>query len=125
MRTGWWSIGIAWMVACGPAIPPLLNRGGPAWLEVQSEHFTLWTDTSAKRAHELMHELELRRQLLVTAMKHATAKDRAFVIALASARETSVYLPEQAIAAAWNAQNPTHQPGILLAANSDDQDHVV
>jgi uncharacterized protein DUF1570 len=116
---------MAVMVACGPVIPPLPSRGGPSWLEVQSEHFTLWTDAPAKRGHELMHELELRRQLLVTAMSHAPSKVKAFAIALDGARETSEYLPGQAIAAAWSAQDPTRQPGILLAANSDDSEHVL
>jgi hypothetical protein len=125
MTTGWWSLGMVLLVACGPVIPSLPSRGGPAWIEVQSEHFTLWTDAPAKRAHELMHELELRRQLLVTAMSHAPSKVRAFAIALRGARETSEYLPGQAIAAAWNAQDPTRQPGILLAANSDDSEHAL
>jgi hypothetical protein len=125
MMTGWWSIGIAWLVACGPAIPPLPSRGGPAWLEVETEHFTLWTDAPARRAHDVMHELELRRELLVTAMNHPTAKTRAFVIALDNSRETEQYLPFGAIASAWDANNPTRQPGILLAADNDDSEHVV
>ena len=125
MRTGWWSIWIALLAACSPVIPPLPSRGGPAWLEMQSEHFTLWSDAPAKRGHELMHEMELRRQLLVTAMNHAPSKGRAFVIALASAREANVYLPGDAIAAAWDARNPTGQPGILLAANSEDHEHAL
>lgn len=125
MTTGWWSIGVALLVACGPAIPPLPGRGGPAWLEVQSEYFTVWTDAPAKRAHELMRELELRRQLLVTAMKHAASKARAFVIALRSEREISEYLSGKAIAVAWDERNPTWQPGILLAADSEDREHVV
>ena len=126
MRTGWrWSIGVAWLVACGPAIPPLPSRGGPAWLEVESEHFTLWTDAPAKRGHEVLHELELRRQLLLTSMSHATVKARSFVIALGSSRETGEYLPHGAIASAWDANNPSRQPGILLAADSDDSEHVL
>jgi hypothetical protein len=72
-----------------------------------------------------MHELELRRQLLLTAMGHANANGRSFVIALRSASETNEYLPDQVIASAWDAQNPSRQPGILLAANGDDQDHAV
>jgi hypothetical protein len=116
---------MALLVACGPAIPPLPSRGGPAWLEVQSEHFTLWTDASAERGRELMRELELRHQLLGTAMKHPLSNQRAFVIALRSSRETGEYLPHDAIAFAWDARNPTRQPGILLAANNQDRDHVV
>lgn len=116
---------MALLVACGSAIPPLPSRGGPAWLEVQSESFTLWTDAPAKRAHELMRELELRRQLLLTAMNHVSSKVRAFVIALRSGRETSEYLSGDTIAVAWDERNPTGQPGILLAADSEDREHVV
>jgi Protein of unknown function (DUF1570) len=116
---------MALLVACGPVIPPLPSRGGPAWLEVESEHFTLWTDASAERGHELMRELELRHQLLGTAMKHPLSNQRAFVIALRGSRETGEYLPHDAIAFAWDARNPTRQPGILLAANNQDRDHVV
>jgi hypothetical protein len=101
------------------------SHGGPEWLEVQSEAFTLWTDAPAKRAHELMCEFELRRQLLLTAMNHVSSKVRAFVIALGSERETGVYLSENIIAVAWDERNPTGQPGILLAADSEDREHVV
>jgi Protein of unknown function (DUF1570) len=125
MRTGCWSIGLALMVACGPVIPPLPAQGGPAWLELRSEHFTLWTDASAERGRELMHELETRRQLLMTAMNRAPSKARSFVIALRSVRETGVYLPGMAIAASWDARNPTGEPGILLATTSDDDQHVL
>lgn len=116
---------MALLVACGPAIPPLPSRDGPVWLEVESEHFTLWTDASAERGHELMRELELRHQVLGTAMKHPLSNQRAFVIALRSSRETREYLPGEFIAVAWDARNPTSEPGILLAADSDDRDHVV
>jgi len=125
MSSGWWSILFALFVACGPAIPPLPSRGGPSWLEVQSEHFTLWTDAPAQRGHELVHELELRHQLLVTAMSHASSKTRSFVIALNREREIRAYLPPNMIAAAWDARNPSHQPGILLAASARDDDHVL
>jgi hypothetical protein len=116
---------MALLVACGPAIPPMPSRGGPAWLEVQSESFTLWTDAPARRAHELMRELELRRQLLLTAMNHRSSKVRAFVIALRSEREAGEYLSGDTIAVAWDERNPTGQPGILLAADSEDREHVI
>src|SRR5215831_8794316 len=125
LRTGCWSIGLALMIACGPAIPLLPAQGGPAWLELRSEHFTLWTDASAERGRELMHELETRRQLLTTAMNRASSKTRSFVVALRSVRETSEYLPGLAIAAAWDARNPTGEPGMLLATTSDDDERVL
>lgn len=125
MRVGRWSIVVALLVACGPVIPPLPSRGGPAWLEVESEHFTLWTDAGAKRGHELVREMERRRQLVITAMNHAPSKARSFVIALRSAREVAAYIPKQFIGVAWNDQNPTSRSGILLGANEEDNQHVV
>ncbi|HEX7841949.1 MAG TPA: DUF1570 domain-containing protein [Kofleriaceae bacterium] len=125
MRVGRWSIVMVWLVACGPAIPPLPSRGGPAWLEVESEHVTLWTDAGAERGRELVGEIERRRQLVMTAMNHAPSKARSFVIALRSAHEVAAYIPKQFIGVAWDDQNPTSRPGILLAANDDDREHVV
>jgi len=125
MKVGRWSIVVVLLVACGPAIPPLPSRGGPAWLEVASEHFTLWTDAGAERGRELVREMERRRQLIMTAMNHAPSRARSFVIALRNAREVAAYVPNQFLAAAWDEQNPSEQPGILLAANNDDREHVV
>ncbi len=36
----------------------------------------------------------------------------------------AAYLPEEFAAVAWDAQSPTHQPGILLAADTNDRDHI-
>ena len=116
---------LVWLVACGPAIPPLPSRGGPAWLEVTNEHFTLWTDATAERGRELMREMERRRQLVITAMNRAPSKARSFVIALRDSREVAGYIPQGFVAVAWDADNPTRQPGILLAANDDDREHTV
>jgi hypothetical protein len=125
MRVGRWSIAVVWLVACGPAIPPLPSRGGPSWVEVTSEHFTLWTDASVERGRELVREMERRRQLVATAMNYPTSKARSFVIALRNKRELAAYVPKDVAGVAWDDENPTGQPGILLAANSDDRDRVV
>jgi len=61
----------------------------------------------------------------MTAMNHAPSTARSFVIALRNAREVAEYVPSPFLAFAWDAQNPTGQPGILLGANDDDRDHVV
>jgi hypothetical protein len=70
MKVGRWSIVVVLLVACGPAIPPLPSAGGPAWLELASGHFTLWTDAGAERGRELVREMERRYQLIMTAMNH-------------------------------------------------------
>jgi hypothetical protein len=122
--TQWWLV-VVWLVACGPAIPPLPSRGGPAWLELKSEHFTVWTDATAERGHELVREMEHRRQIIMRAMNNVRSKATSFVIALRDAREVAAYLPKQFIALAWNAENPTGQPGIVVPANNNDRDHIV
>ena len=119
-----WSLVIILVVACGRAIPPLPSRGGPAWVEVKSEHFTLWTDAPTVRGRELVRKMEHHRQVVMRSMNNAPATARSFVIALRSAREVAAYLPEEFAAVAWNARNPTHQPGILLAADTNVRDHV-
>jgi hypothetical protein len=47
------ALGIA---ACGPAIPPVHGKGGPAWLELTSEHFTVWTNGDPSRARQLVRK---------------------------------------------------------------------
>jgi hypothetical protein len=119
-----WSFAVVLVVACVPAIPPLPSRGGPAWFEVKSEHFTLWTDASAVRGRELVRKMEHHRQVIMRAMNNAPLKARSFVIALRDAREAAAYLPKEFAAVAWDARGPTRQPGIVLAADTQDRDHV-
>lgn len=113
------------VVACRPAIPPLPSRGGPAWFEVKSEHFTLWTDASVARGREFVRKMEHHRQIVMHAMNNVPSRTRSFVIALRDAREVAAYLPEQFVSMAWPATEPTHQPGIVLAADSNERDHAV
>ena len=126
MRVGYRALFVLGLVACGPAIPLLPSRGGPAWLEVTSEHFTLWTDASDERGREIVREMERRRQVILSAMGQPGSRGaRALVIAVRNVKERAVYLPLDFIAVAWGPNNLTAQPGILLAANDNDRDHVV
>lgn len=114
------------MVACGPAIPPLPSRGGPAWLELRSEHVTLWTDASAERGRQIVREIERRRQVILAAMGQPVAPSPpAFVIAVRNRAERAVYLSLDFIGVTWGPHNPIGQPGILLAANDNDREHVI
>ncbi len=72
-------------------IPPLPSKGGPSWTEVESEHFTLWTDATAARGHELIQQMERQHQIITRAMNHAPSTGRSFAIALRNAREASAY----------------------------------
>jgi hypothetical protein len=123
MRAGrWLLIVILWVVGCGPEIR-LPSHGGPAWVEVQSEHFTLWTDGSAQRGREIVGEMERRRQVILTALSPAS-RTRVFVIALRDRLEVGDYRPVNVEASAWDADNPTGHPGILMAADDVDHKHV-
>src|SRR5262245_52849269 len=113
MRAGAWSIAIVVLTACRPAIPPLPSRGGPAWTEVQSPHFTLWTDASDKRARVIVRDLERRRQVLLAAMSRPDTPGRAFVIGFRSLREVQEYTGPGFQGFAWDADNPTGQPGLM------------
>jgi hypothetical protein len=56
MRT----IGMAALVvaACAHHLPPVPSRGGPAWSELTSEHFVLWTDLPRDRAVRTLRHCE-------------------------------------------------------------------
>ena len=119
-----WAFVVASMVACGPVIPQLPSQGGSPWWEVTSEHVTLWTDASIERGRKIVRDLELRRQVILTAMG-ASSRATAFVIALRSSREVEAYRGTYFVATAWGAQNPTGQAGILLNSSDSDRDHIV
>lgn len=116
------------LAACGPAIPPLPAQGGPPWLELTSEHFTLWTDTPVDRARELVGEMEHLRQVVIGTSFRSVARDgRVFVIGLRDEDELHVYYPEQFLAIASPADgNALHQPMIVLAASTraGGEDHI-
>ncbi len=113
---------------CGAALPTLPSQGGAAWTEVQSAHFTVWTDAPAERGREIARELERRRQVVTTAMGGAARHTKAFVVALRSARELGMYMPWQFLGVAWSAatrENPTGLPGIVMNASHQERDHVL
>lgn len=62
------TLAIVLVAACN-AHPRLPSQGGPAWAEVKSEHFTLWTDASTARSHELVRALERGQQMITAVMK--------------------------------------------------------
>ncbi len=108
------------LAACGSALPPLPSRGGPAWLELQSEHVTLWTDAPPAVARELIDSIERRRQVIARAMNRAAQRGRLFAIALRDAREMSAFLPSPFVAFAWpDTRNPSRQPGVVITADGD------
>jgi hypothetical protein len=110
----------------GPAIPALPGKGGPAWSEVTSEHFILWTDAPAARGRALVRQMENHRQVVIgVALDNAKSKAKSFVIALRDAEEVAAYIPSRFVAYSWGG-SPVRQPVIVIAADTDDHDnHII
>jgi hypothetical protein len=108
--------------ACGPAIPPVPGKGGPAWHELTSEHFTLWTDTDEATARALVVRMEALRQAVIgIAFAGADSPGRSFVIALSDDKETGEYMyRDNFVAVASGPDSAAYQPMILLAAESNN-----
>lgn len=109
------------VVACGPAIPPVPSKGGPAWRELTTEHFTLWTDASPSRAHELMRDMEDLRHVVIGVGFRGGGEGRVLVIALRDLDEARAYMPGEYRAMASEANSYIHQPMIMMAADADDE----
>jgi hypothetical protein len=107
------------------AIPDVPSQGGPAWIELTSDHFTVWTDASADEGRELVKTMEHLRQIVFgVSVFNPTSNARGFVIALRHQREVDAYLPKQFIALAWSP-DVLAQPGILLSIDGLDHDRRV
>lgn len=104
------------LIGCGAAIPAVPSKGGPAWRELTSDHFTLWTDGSRDAAVELVQRMEDLRQAVVgVGFRGAGAQGRVLVIALRDSDEVGAYMPNDfAIAVASPSNSYIHQPLILL-----------
>lgn len=109
---------VAVVAGChGPALPALPSKGGPAWFELQSEHFTLWSDTSQSRGQTLIRELEhLRQVILGVGFNNAPQVGRSLVIALRDREETGVFVPPEFAAQAWNG-SALRQPMVIMPAD--------
>ncbi len=133
-RAGWlvlfamMAVMIAAGAACGgmkPTPPKLPSQGGPAWREIESEHFTLWTNASSQRGRELVNQMELRRQILVRGMNRAPAGGRILAIGLRSTSEAMEFLPPTKAAIAWPSGYPFYQAGIVFSAQYDERESEV
>lgn len=91
------------------------EEGGPAWREVATDHFLVWTDLEAAEALALAGRLEWIRGAVVAAawLGPAEPESRMAVVALRAARELRIFLREEA--PGWVIPDP-HQPRLVLAA---------
>ncbi|MEO8842795.1 MAG: hypothetical protein ABI591_06520 [Kofleriaceae bacterium] len=121
------SLAFVLLAACGAAVPELPSRGGPAWVELQSEHFTLWTDASLARGGELIREMEYLHQVIFgVAFPSRSPEGRTFVLGLRDRAEVNAYVPDMFQAFAIPEDNPLMIPIIVLSAEPDERSiHVV
>lgn len=113
------------LLACrGAALPALPSKGGPPWIEVQSEHFTVWTDAPRTRVLELVREMEhLRQVVLGVGFSGTRMEGKSFVIALRDGDEVAAFVPEKFVAFAFYG-GALRQPGIVLPADADSKDII-
>src|SRR6188474_3477124 len=106
------------LVGCGglPAVP---SQGGPAWLELTSEHFSVWTDADAEGARRLIRQMErFRRIMLSVAFPDAPNTGRTLVILLHDSDELIEFSSTHQARAFVHARAPLLQQSmIVLAAN--------
>jgi hypothetical protein len=114
------------LAGCVPRspIPPLPSQGGPAWHELASPHFTLWTDASVDRGRALIVRMEHHRQIVLKALADPPAPARIFVVALRDGDEVAAYITHQFAAMAFSVGNPALQPAVIVAADTgENRDH--
>jgi len=111
------------LAACGAAVPPLPSKGGPAWTEITSEHFTVWTDGDRDLIRDLVPQMEQLRQVIVGVAFPWASRGRTLVFALRDDDELTAFSATgQPRAFARLAAAPLWQPMILLSARSQLQD---
>jgi len=112
--------------ACAAGAPSAAKpHVAEAWREIASEHFVVWTNTSAVRARTLIRTMENLRQVVFgVSFFRKEPKGKSYVIAFDSLDEVHRYVPKQFIAQAFGG-SPLLQPVIVLAAESLDHDRRI
>lgn len=110
--------------ACGANLPPLPSRGGRTWFEIESAHFTLWTDTSIRRGVAIANRLELSRQVIAQAMQVEPSKiSPTFAIAFEDLDEMQRLAGRSSPAFAWTGTDLLrHQPILVFSVGENDAD---
>jgi hypothetical protein len=108
-------------VSCGGALPAVPGQGGPAWRELTSPHFTMWTDAEPSQARALIRQMEHLRQVIVgVAFPSTPSAGRVMVFALRDDGELAAASPlGQPRAFARTSQFPLWPPVIVVSAFSN------
>jgi len=104
------------VAGCAATFPAVPGKGGPAWLELTSEHFTVLTDADHATARALVSQMEQVRQVVVGAAFPAAVRGRILVFALRDDGELSLTRTErESRAFAGTAGRPMFQPFVVLS----------
>ena len=107
------------IAACGPSIPPVPGKGGPAWRELTSDHFVLRTDASEERAREIVRDIEDMRHVVIGIAFRGGGTGKPIVIALRDDVETAEFMPgEDYRAMATQGATVAQAPLILISAEA-------
>ncbi|HEY4242231.1 MAG TPA: hypothetical protein VGM88_20580 [Kofleriaceae bacterium] len=123
----WFASLLALIVIAGSckSLPALPSQGGPAWIELTSDHFTIWTDASESTARALVPKLENTRQVILgMAFPSSSDAGRIFVIAFRSEWELKEFLPPGTSAMTF-VTDTAGQLTLALTADVDDRPDVV
>jgi hypothetical protein len=109
--------------ACA-GLPAAPGKGGPPWIELTSEHFTVWTDGEPVRVRALVRKLEQLYQVMVgVAYPTAPTSGRSVVVVLRNEQELrAVDSNGEPRAYAVPASAPLWQPLLVLSLTGSDRD---
>lgn len=109
---------------CHATPPALPSQGGPAWRELVTAHFTMWTDAPQGQATEVLQRMEQRRQVVLGVGFTGTQSDaKVFVIAFRDREEATQFLPENAAAMA-ERPGALKQSSIVISVDMADDEIV-
>lgn len=114
---------LALCFGCHPQFSVAPKDGGPPWIELTSEHFTVWTDADPARVSELIHRIEhVHHVASVVAYPTAPSSGRALAIVVRNDAELSeVSNNGEARAFAASAGWPLWQPIVVLSLTGSQQ----
>ena len=119
---------LALLPACAAGLPATPSRGGARWVELTSEHFTVWTDAAPVRARELVRKMEhLRHVVSRIAYPTSPTQGKSLVILLRDDQELRAFdFRGEARAYASLAAPPLWQPVMVLSLTSgEDGDRLL
>ena len=115
---------LMWMVVivagCAATLPAVPGKGGPAWYELTSEHFSVWTDAELERARELIAEMERLREVIVGVAFPSAPSSRIVAIIVRNDEELRIVrADDRGIPLVRTASSVLYQPVICFSAFSN------